>query len=110
MSFERLWIPVEPQSPSKVFPLRTKCAFPQRATGLHGAPVSTSRGFCGILFPGMAAVNTQRLMVCRLDMQRLALPVAEVERVFAAMATLPAEDAPAGVCGIATVHGDTVPV
>jgi purine-binding chemotaxis protein CheW len=55
-------------------------------------------------------VNTQRLIVCRLDTQRLALPVAAVERVFAAMATRPAPNPPPGVCGLATVHGDTVPV
>jgi hypothetical protein len=59
---------------------------------------------------GMGAAQAQRVVVCRLDHQRFALPVAAIDRVLPAMAYRPSNHPQAWLSGTVDVHGDTVPV
>lgn len=58
----------------------------------------------------MGAALAQRLVVCRLDDQRFALPVAAIERVLPAMSCQPPPQPQPWLAGIAQVHGEAVPV
>jgi purine-binding chemotaxis protein CheW len=58
----------------------------------------------------MRAAQAQRLVVCRLDDQRFALPVAAIDRVLPAMAYQPFANPQSWLSGTAEVHGDRVPV
>jgi purine-binding chemotaxis protein CheW len=58
----------------------------------------------------MGAAQAQRLVVCRLDDQRFALPVTAIDRVLPAMAYEPAAKARAWLAGTVELHGQTVPV
>jgi purine-binding chemotaxis protein CheW len=58
----------------------------------------------------MGAAQAQRLVVCRLDDQRFALPVTSIERVLPAMSCQPPPQPSPWLGGIAHVHGEAVPV
>ncbi|WP_280156187.1 chemotaxis protein CheW [Piscinibacter sp. XHJ-5] len=58
----------------------------------------------------MGATQAQRLVVCRLDDQRFALPVAAIDRVLPAMAYRRPSQPQAWLHGAVEVHGVVVPV
>ena len=58
----------------------------------------------------MTTAQAQRVVVCRLDGHRFALPIEAVDRVLPAMAYRPRPDPEGWLAGTAQIHGDTVPV